>query len=379
MHVNKFPISETTLRQWEASTLENLHPPPLLSDVPNSPSISVHPVSWIPEEWPSSIDDLDHDGFVKEQPLMGPSPEVSLVQDRFDFTGDDDSQTQAPQLLHSGLKRKFVECDGDLDVSRDVPSSKRTCLKSQSTVATKERSPEAHHRHALSASEESVHHINSDLTLWPNSRCITASHPAPDVSVLLYPATPPPLNSHCHPSGDVSLMDESPSSSLQRHEIELSLPESLTTPVAASLHASLPNYPALDVRPQSAGSEAPLGFYVDNILDSSSDSSLTSDDSSCGSWAYLETLEPDSSTGAFVTLQNGLCQIPNLDTSNPSILELDPSDVEIDHTRYPQLERSRLSYESSETIFDKCKRKRLFIANEDEYEEMPCKRRSIEQ
>ena len=71
---------------------------------------------------------------------------------------------------------------------------------------------------------------------------------------------------------------------------------------------------------------------------------------SCGCWAYLETSELDPSSG-----------------------------VEIDHTRHPQLKRSRLSCEINETIFDKCKRKRLFIANEDEYEERPCKRRSIEQ
>jgi hypothetical protein len=379
VRINQFPISETTLRQWDASTLEDLHTPPLPSDVPNSPSISVHPISWIPEAWPSSEDDLDHGGFVKEQPLIGPSPEISLIQDRSDLADDDDG-TQAPQLLRfSGHKRKFVDSDGDLD--RDVPSSKRTCLKSHTTIATKERSPGAHY--TISASEERVHHItNSDLTLWPNSGCITVSCPALDVSVLSCPATPPSVNtsvSHSHSSGDPSLQNQSPFSSLQGAEIELSLPDSMTTSLAAS--SQLPNYSAPDARPQSAGSEAPFGPYVDNIPDSFSDSSLTSDDSSCGSWGYLETLEPESPTGAFVTLQDELFQIPNLDISNPSfILGLDPtSDVEINLTGHLQLERSRLSYESSETIFDKCKRKRLFIANEDEYEERPCKRRSIEQ
>jgi len=90
-------------------------------------------------------------------------------------------------------------------------------------------------------------------------------------------------------------------------------------------------------------------------------------------------LEPDLPTGDFITLQEGPFQIPNLDISNPSFI-LDPSsDVEIDLTRHPQLERPPLSYESSGTISDKYKRKRLFIANEDEYEERPCKRRNIEQ
>src|SRR6266702_2224579 len=375
--MNQFPISEITLRQWDASTLEDLHPPPLPSDVPNSPSISVHPISWIPEEWPSDVDDLRHDGLVKNQPLIGPSPEISLIQGRSDLADDDDSQTQAPQLHRfSGRKRKFVECDGDLDVARDVPSSKRTRLKSYTIIATKERSPEAHSPHAISVSEERVHHItSSDLTLWPNSGCIPVSCRAPDVS---YPAAPPSVNtfvSRYYSSGDASLQNQSPSSSLQCHEIELSLPESLTTSLAVLLPASSGTYSS---RPQSAGSEAPCEFdpYVDNISESPSDSSLASDDSSCGSWDYLEPLELDSSTGAFVTLQDGLFQIPNIDISNSPFI-LDPSsDVEIDFTKYPQLERSRLSFEP---IFDQYKRKRLFVTNEDEYEERPCKRRSIGQ
>jgi hypothetical protein len=92
----------------------------------------------------------------------------------------------------------------------------------------------------------------------------------------------------------------------------------------------------------------------------------------------LETLEPDSPTGAFVTLRDGLCQAPNLDVSNPSFIFDLSTDVEIDLTRHHQLERPRL-LEGSKAIFDNYKRKRLFITNEDEYEERPCKRRSIEQ
>ena len=295
------------------------------------------------------MDDLDHGDFLNEQPLLGLCPEISLLQDRSGLADDDDRQTQAPNLPRfSGLKRKFVECDGDLDVARDVSPSKRTCL------------------------EERGYHIpNSDLILWPNSGCIIASCPAPDVSV---PATLPSVNtsmSQYDSPGDVSLNNQSPSSSLQCYEIELSLPESSSMSPAASLRTPLPNYSAPDVRLQSAGSSAPFGPCIDNTPDSSSDSGLTSDDSSCGSWAYLETLEPDSPTGTFVTLEYGLCKIPNLDIPDP--------DVDIDLTRHPQPECSQLSYRSSGTISDKYKRKRLFIANEDEYEERPCKRRSIEQ
>ena len=333
--------------------------------------MSVHPISWIPEEWPSNMDSLRHGGFAKQPPLIGPSPEVSLIQDRSDLEDDGESQTPPPQLLRfSGRKRKFVECDGDLDVARDVPFSKRMRLElhmTHSTIATEERSPEAHYRHATSVpQEERFHYItDSDLTPWPNSGCVAASCPAADVSAVSYAEIPPLENfsvSQDHSSGDASLENQSPSSSL-----------------AASSYAPIPNHAASDTRPQSPGSDAPFDPYVDNILDSSSDSSLTSDDSSCGSWAYLETLEPVSPSGAFATLRDELFQMPDLDIPNPSfILDLS-SDVEIDPTRHHHLERSRLLFGGSETIFDKYKRKRLFITNEDDYEERPCKRRSIEQ
>ena len=327
--------------------------------------MSVHPISWIPEEWPSNVDSLRHGGFAKQPPLIGPSPEISLIQGRSDLE-DEDSQIQLPQLLRfSGRKRKFVECDSDLDVARDVPSSKRMRLElpmTHSTIAIRERSPEAHYRHATSVpQEERFHHItDSDLTPWPNSGCATAS-----CSALSYPEIPPLETfsvSQDHYSGDTSLENQPPSLSL-----------------AASSHTPIPNHAASDTRPQSPGSDAPFDPYVDNILDSSSDSSLTSDDSSCGSWAYLETLEPVSPSGAFVTLRDEPFQIPDLDVSHPSFILGLPSDVEINPTRQNHLECSRLSFEGSETIFDKYKRKRLFITNEDDYEETPCKRRSIEQ
>ncbi|KAH9065975.1 hypothetical protein EDB87DRAFT_1594161 [Lactarius vividus] len=376
-----FPISEITLRRWDASTLEDLHPPPLPFDVPNSPSISVHPISWISEEWPSNADDLRYGDFVKSQPLIGPSPEVSLIQDRSDLEDDDNIQTQSPQLLRSpGRKRKLVECSLDLDVGRDVPSSKRTRLISHTTqtiIATEEQSPHAHSPHAISVSEERVHHIT-------DSGCITVSCSTPDVSALSYPEARPSGNtfvSRYYPSGDTPLQNQPPSSSLQRHEIENYLPESLTTSLVKLLPAPSPNYSACGAyysRPQSAGSEAPyeFGHYVDNISDSSSDGGLASDDSSCGSWDYLEPLEPDSPTGAFVRLQDGLFQTPDIDISNSPFI-LDPSsDVEIDLTRQPQLEYSRLPFEP---IFDQYKRKRLFIINEGECEERPRKRIGIEQ
>jgi len=272
------------------------------------------------------VDDLGHGGLAKQPPLIGPSPEISLIQDHSDLEDDEDNQTQPPQLLRfSGCKRKFIECDGDLDVARDVPSSKRIRLEVPTTIAMVERFP-----------------VSRD-----------------------------------HSSGDASLENQLPSSPLHCHDIDLTLPESLTTSLAASSsHAPFPNHSVSDLCKQSAGSRSPFDPEVDNISDSSSDSSLTSDDSSCGSWAYLET---DSPSGTFVTLRNELFQIPNLDISNPSfILDLS-SDVEIDLIRHHQLERSRLSFEGGETIFDKYKRKRLFIANEDDYGERPCKRRSVEQ
>ncbi|KAH9165838.1 hypothetical protein EDB89DRAFT_2007524 [Lactarius sanguifluus] len=305
------PISEITLRQWDASTLEDLHPPPLPSDVPNSPSISVHTISWISEEWPSNMDDFRYGDFVRDQPLIGPSPEVPLIQDRSDL--DDDIETQAPQLLRSpGRKRKFVESSCDLDVGGD------------------EQSPEAHSPLAISVLGESV----------TDSGCITVSSP-PFVNTFV---------SQYYSSGDTSS-----SESTHPHHFN-----------ATKLNFIFPR------------SEVPYEFgpYVDNVSDSSSDGSLASDDSSCGSWDYLEPLEPDLPTGAFVTLQDGLFQTTDIDISNSPLI-LDPSsDVEIDFTRQSQLEYSRLSFEP---IFDQYKRKRLFIANEGECDERSRKRRGIEQ
>ena len=335
-------------------------------------------ISWFPEEWPCSVDDIRHGGFAKQPPLLGPSPEISLKRGRSDLEDDDDSPTQTSQLLlhFPGRKRKFVECDSDLEVARDVPSSKRICLElhtTHTTIATTERPPEAHFLHTTS--EERVDLItNSDLT---SSGCVPAPCSTPDFPVLSYPAIPLSPMSRYQSSGDGPLETQSPSWSLQCHEFELPFPESLTTSLAVSSHVPLPNHSASDSRPQSAGSGVPFNPYVDNdVADLSSDSGLTSDDSSCGSWAYLET---DSPTGAFVTPQDGLCQAPNFDASNPSFIFDLSTDVEIDLTRHYHLERPRLSPEGSEGIFDNYKRKRLFISNEDEYEERPCKRRSIEQ
>jgi hypothetical protein len=342
-------------------------------------------ISWFPEEWPSSVDDLRPGGLAKQPPLIGPSPEISLKRGRSDSEDEDDSPPQAPQLLRfSSRKRKFVECDSDLDVARDAPSSKRICLglhMTHTTISTKERPSEAHFRHATS--EESVDLItNSDLTPWSNSGCVPAPCPAPSLPVLSYLAIPPSVNTSVlqdQSPGDTSLETRSPSWSLQYHEVDLSFPESLTTSLAASSHGSFPNHSASDARPQSVGSDVPFEPYIDDMADSSSDGRLTSDDSSCGSWAYLETLEPDSPTRAFVALRDGLCQAPNLNIAHPSFIFDLSTDVEIDLIRHHQLERPRLSVEGGEAIFDNYKRKRLFITNEDEYEERPCKRRSIEQ
>jgi hypothetical protein len=337
-------------------------------------------ISWFPEEWPSSVDDLRLGGLAKQPPLIGPSPEISLIRGHSDSEDEDDGPPQAPQLLRfSSRKRKFVECDSDLDVARDAPS-KRICLglhMTHTAIATKERLSEAHFRH--DTSEECVDLItNSDLTPWSNSGCV----PAPDLPALSYSAIPLSVNtsaSQGRPSGDASLETQSPSWSLQCHEVDLSFPESLTTLLAASSHAPFSNHSASDARPQSVGSDVPFDPYIDDVADLSSDRSLTSDDSSCGSWAYLETLEPDSPVGAFVTLRDGLYQAPNLNIAHPSFIFDLSTDVEIDLIRHHQLERPRLSVEGGEAIFDNYKRKRLFITNEDEYEERPCKRRSIEQ
>ena len=349
-----------TLRRWDASTLEDLHSPPLPLSVPNSPSISLHPITWTQEEWPSKMDDLGHGYLVKEQALVEPSPEISLIHRSSDLADDDDSQGQASRLLRfANRKRKPIKCDIDLDRASEVPS-KRT-----RRIVTKERSSGAHHRQVISVAEHSIHDPP------PDSGYIVVSCSAPDVPVLSYPGVPPPMNtsvSRYHPSGGASLENQS----------EHSLPESLTASLAASIHAPLPNYSPSGARPRSAGSDAPFRPFLDDISDSSSDSSFASDDSSCGSWAYSEPLEPNSPAGAFVILHDGPSQIPNSDISDPPFIFGHSADADINPNRHPRLERSQLSFERSESIFDKCRRKRLFTNSEEENEERPRKRRGIE-
>ncbi|KAH9044729.1 hypothetical protein EDB85DRAFT_1910941 [Lactarius pseudohatsudake] len=305
-----FPISEITLRQWDASTLEDLHPPPLPSAVPNSPSISVHSISWMSEEWPSNMDDFRYGEF------------IALIWRTM--------TTSKHRLPNSSALR--VARESSWKVAVILASGGRSFFQTNSKSLQK-------HIHPMQfqSREERVHHTT-------DSGCITVSCPSPDGSALSYPEAPPSVNTFAS-------RITNPSSSLQRHEIEILFP---------------------------TGSEAPYEFgpYVGQCLGFVSVGSLASDDSSCGSWDYLEPLEPDLPTGAFVTLQDGPFQTPDIDISNSPLI-LDPSsDVEIDFTRRPQLEYSRLSFEP---IFDQYKRKRLFIANEGECDERSRKRRGIEQ
>jgi len=140
--VYQFPIYEATLREWDASTLEDLPPSSLPFYIPGTPDIQIHPISWIPSDMPLCMDNV------------------------YTNTGEDYGQSPpftAPS--YSCLKGKQPEHDGNSDVVDNVPTHghKQFCQTSSATRTEGEFSDPGH---LILDSEQERCLAGTSLTPW---------------------------------------------------------------------------------------------------------------------------------------------------------------------------------------------------------------------
>ena len=286
----------------------------------------------------------------------------------------------SPSHPHSARKRKRPEYDCNSDDVECATPYKRPRLISGITN-TEELFPDTH----LIGSEQGHPIASTSLTSLPSL--------GPDIpSYLAFDTSPAPRLAGIsfdiaqvsrfpeHSSNDAP-PNQLPPSSLPRRDIELSPPSSCTsTSLVGSSQVPPPGYASSNHYsscPQVEESDAhdQLPPQLDYTLDSSSDSSLSSTDTSYGSWVDSQPVSP---SGALVTLEDEHPPFHVINTPD-GILIFDPSsDADIKSTGAYQLDASRPSLKTSESIAVPHKRKLLFLADEDEYEGRTCKKRSIE-
>ena len=125
--------------------------------------------------------------------------------------------------------------------------------------------------------------------------------------------------------------------------------------------------------------EEPVARYESpEILDYASDSPSDSSDSTTLSpfgWVDSEPSSPD----VFITLQHDAPPFPAIDSSGVPFLGDSPSNAYANVAGKSLLEGSQLNFKTTEPIPTYHKRKRLFVAEEDEYGERARKQRRIEQ
>ncbi|KAI0307980.1 hypothetical protein B0F90DRAFT_99107 [Multifurca ochricompacta] len=387
--VTSFPISETTLRQWDASTLEDLRKPLLPYYVPDSPGISLLPVSWVSSEKPlgGGGEDLVHRDSVGEQFHILASPENS-IQSRSGQMDDDPLQlppTQSP--TPSSLKRKLVEYDIDSDVVKYALTRKRLHLESSTVdanIVIGKQFPTARNRPPISGPGGQGHHgASASHISWHIHERATLSRPACDASGALQLVAASLDNTLALRALDfieTAPTDQLPFSPLPSHDIEPFSPSSLTSAVSATLsYVSPPGYASQKLYPPRSRNVELEGHYeftplLDYALDSSSDSSLAITGASYGNLADTAPF-PAKGARAIVTLQGELFPFPVVAYTKifgPS------SEIEVGLPGSSRLEDSRQSYKTNELVPIRYKRKRLFIAYEDNYEGRVHKSRSIE-
>jgi hypothetical protein len=127
-------------------------------------------------------------------------------------------------------------------------------------------------------------------------------------------------------------------------------------------------------RAEGAAARYELTPQLDYTSDSPSNSSVSTTDTPYG-WADSELSSPE---GALITLQDDIPPFPSVDNSDVPLLFDPSSNANIEFTG-ASLETLRPSSKTREPVTAHYKRKRLFIAEEDEYGERPRKQRCIEQ
>ncbi|KAI0001845.1 hypothetical protein BJV77DRAFT_19811 [Russula vinacea] len=205
--VTPLPVPEITLREWDASTLEDLPPPSLPFYISGTPDISMHPISWISSDRPLCADNFYTDS--RENNAQSPPP-------------------TAPSL--SRLKGKQREHDGNADVVGSVPTLKhnRFCPMSSPT-RTEEVLPVT--CHLIFDSEQEHRMAGASLTSWNYSELTTkAANLEPGMSAAPVRAVIPSNNCMMHwpldypsPAGVIP-RDQLSSPLPLSHDIEYSSP-----------------------------------------------------------------------------------------------------------------------------------------------------------
>jgi len=357
--VTPFPIYEVTLREWDASTLEDLPPPSLPFYIPGTPDIQIHPISWIPSDMPLCMDNA----YVDSGEDYGQSPP---------FT--------APSS--SCLKGKQPEHDGNSDVVDNAPihKHKRFCQTSSPTRAEGEFSDPGH---LMLDSEQERHVAGTSLTPWNHFELNTnTADLEPGLSVAPGTAAHSPNNfpmlpSLSYPSQDGAVLpNQLPSSLPLSYDIECFLPSWVPVSLTPS-HAPIPDLASYTPH-FSCPIEEPMALYeTPENFDCASDSpSDTSDSTTHTSFVWVDS-EP-SSPEVFITLQDDFPPCPTIDNSDVPLLFDSPSVANAEVTGGSLLGGLRPTSKTREPVPTYYKRKRLFVPEEDEYGERARKQPRIE-
>jgi hypothetical protein len=356
--VYQFLVPEITLREWDASTLEDLPPPSLPFYISGTPDISVHPITWISSDKPLDVDNFYTDS--RENNAQSPRPTT-------------------PSL--SRLKGKEPEHDGSPDIVGNAPTHKhsRFCPMSSPT-RTEGVFPDAYH--VIFDSEQEDRMAGASLTPWNYSEVTTnTANLEPGMSVA--PGPPAISSNGCvmhrsldYPSLGGTVPQDQLSSPLPlSHDIEYSSPSwALVSFAETPLHS--PTLDSASYNPQlSCPMEERVARYESpEILDYASDSPSDASDSTTHSpyeWVYSEP----SSSDVFITLQDDASPFPAIDSSGVPFMFDSSSDANAEVTEGSLFWGSRPTFKTREPNPTYHKRKRLFIAEEDEYGERAHKQR----
>jgi hypothetical protein len=251
------------------------------------------------------------------------------------------------------MKRKRLEYDGNSDVESSS-SYKRPCLET-SITSTEEQFPDVHLFSGLEQEQPVTScSLTSRSSFGPLLSHVTSTLSCPAAIPLDITSV---SQSADDPFNDAAPSNQLPPSSFSCHDVEPFPPSSwLSISEEPEVHYQL--------SPQ-------LGY----TLDSSSDSSIASTDTSYKSWA--DSLSPFPRI-AYVVLENEHPPFRAIDAPD-CILIFDPSlEADIMSTGECQLDVLRPSFKIGEPITVQHKRKLLFLTDEDEYEPRIPNRRSVE-
>lgn len=382
IYVYQLPISESTLQQWDASTLEDLPPPSLPFYVPNTPEFSIQPVSWIPGDNPLSADNSLYPDSEGNQLRPRTSLSISSIHG-LSSQVDNDDDTQSPPSTshpHSCLKGKQREHNGNPDV-RGTPTHKHKRFYLESSpprTDVDEMFPDT--RHFILGSEQRHHSAGASSSLWSYLELTTFE---PSMSVAPRPAV---ISDNClasqslgHSSADgAAPPDQLPSSSLLSHDIERFLPLLCAPTFHIASHVPSPGHDSYNSHLFCSKAEEFVTYETTPQLDYTSDSSSNSSDSTSGSSYGLADSE-FSSLEDLMMFPNEVPPLPTIDGSSVSLLFNPLSDANFEFTGEPLLENLRTSFNTKELTTVHCKRKRLFLTEEDEYGERARKQRCVGQ